>query len=79
VNPGRCKDCSEWLRDDAEAVVGTAGITRRAPCGNIESRQWMRVTSAATSCDAYRNWLRPAASGGPVSYSAHTGALDAQF
>lgn len=76
---GHCKDCSEWLRDDAEAVAGTAGITRRAPCGNIESRNWLLMTSASTKCEAFRVAHMPAATGETTSYSAHTGAADARF
>lgn len=52
---GRCKDCNKWLRHDAEAVAGTAGIIRRAPCGSIESQHWLRVTSASTTCGDVRS------------------------
>jgi hypothetical protein len=75
---GRCKDCSEWLRKHVDAVAGTAGVIRRAPCGNIESRKWLLITSASTTCNAYRNWLRPATCE-TTGYTAHTGVADARF
>lgn len=71
---GYCKDCSEWLRDAPDAVAGTAGVIRRAECGNIESRHWLRVTAAWTSCEACRAAHLPSVTG----YSDHTGAADAR-
>jgi len=79
MNQGHCKDCDCWLRESHESVRGNGGITWRAPCGNVESWQYPWTTVAADACEAFRIAHLPAASGGPVSYSAHTGALDPQF